>query len=73
VTDEGFQITNLPYKRIVAKFGTSLLTRGENKLNRNMISSLVSQIARLHQEGIELLVVSSGAITAGRYKLGLTR
>ena len=73
MTDEGFQITNLPYKRIVAKFGTSLLTRGENKLNRNMISSLVSQIARLHQEGIELLVVSSGAITAGRYKLGLTR
>ena len=73
MTEEGFQITNLPYKRIVAKFGTSLLTRGENKLNRNMISSLVSQIAQLHREGIELLIVSSGAITAGRYKLGLTR
>jgi len=73
MTEEGSQITNLPYKRIVAKFGTSLLTHGENKLNRNMMSALVSQIAQLHGEGIESLIVSSGAITAGRYKLGLTK
>jgi len=73
MTEEGSQITNLPYKRIVAKFGTSLLTHGENKLNRNMMSVLVSQIAQLHGEGIESLIVSSGAITAGRYKLGLTK
>jgi len=37
------------------------------------MSSLVAQVAQLHKQGLELLIVSSGAITSGRYKLGLTR
>ncbi len=37
------------------------------------MSSLVAQIAQLHKQGLELLVVSSGAIAAGRHKLGLTK
>ena len=57
----------------MAKFGTSLLTGGSNHLDENMMSSLVSQLAGLHQKGLEILVVSSGAIAAGRFKLGLTR
>ena len=59
--------------RIVAKFGTSLLNGGGNHLSREVMSDLVRQIAGLHQEGYELLIVSSGAIGAGRSKLGLTR
>jgi len=62
-----------PYHRIVIKLGTSLLTGGSGHLNEEMISGLVSQIAELHKQGLELLVVSSGAIAAGRFKLGLTR
>jgi len=62
-----------PYHRIVAKFGTSLLTGGSNCLNQDIMSSLVAQVSQLHQRGLELLVVSSGAIASGRYKLGLTR
>ena len=61
------------YNRIVAKFGTSLLTGGSDHLNQEIISSLVTQVAQLHQQGLELIVVSSGAIASGRYKLGLTR
>ena len=61
------------YHRIVAKFGTSLLTSGGNQLDEGMMSSLVAQVARLHKQGLELLVVTSGAIAAGRHKLGLTR
>ena len=61
------------YHRIVAKFGTSLLTGGGSHLDREVMSGLVNQIAGLHREGRELLVVSSGAIAAGRNKLGLTR
>jgi len=57
----------------VAKFGTSLLTGGGSHLDREVMSGLVNQIAGLHREGRELLVVSSGAIAAGRNKLGLTR
>lgn len=63
---------SLPYHRIVAKFGTNLLTGGGSCLNPDIMSSLVSQIAKLHQQGLELVIVSSGAIAAGRYKLGLT-
>ena len=62
-----------PYRRIVAKLGTSLLTSGGNQLDEGMMSGLVAQVARLHQQGLELLIVSSGAIAAGRHKLGLTR
>ena len=61
------------YHRIVAKFGTSLLTGGTGHLNQPVMSGLVGQIARLHQQGRELLIVSSGAIAAGQHKLGLTR
>jgi len=65
--------SNLTYQRIVAKFGTSLITGGTNQLDRTAMAGLVDQIARLHQQGSELLVVTSGAIAAGRQKLGLTR
>ncbi len=61
------------YHRIVVKFGTGLVTGGSNHLNADVMSSLVSQVAQLHKQGVELLVVSSGAIAAGRYKLGLTK
>ena len=37
------------------------------------MSSLVAQVAQLHRQGLELLVVSSGAIAAGRYKLRLNK
>jgi len=65
--------SSLAYRRIVAKFGTSLITGGTNQLDQSAMTGLVDQIARLHQQGSELLIVSSGAIAAGRQKLGLTR
>lgn len=64
--------TRLPpssYHRIVAKFGTSLVTGGSDQLNQDTMSNLVKQVAHLHKQGIELLIVSSGAIGAGRNKL----
>jgi len=57
----------------VAKFGTSLLTGGSDHLNQGIMSNLVAQVAQLHKQGWELLVVSSGAIASGRSKLGLTK
>ena len=65
--------TDSVYHRVVAKFGTSLLTGGGSHLDQKVMSDLVSQLAGLHRQGQELLVVSSGAIGAGRGKLGLTR
>jgi glutamate 5-kinase len=60
------------YKRIVVKLGTNLLTGGTNHLNQKVMSNLAQQIARLHHENHELVIVSSGAVAAGREKLGKT-
>jgi len=65
--------SRFPYRRIVAKFGTNLLTGGSECLNDDVISHLVGQLAGLHQQGFELVIVSSGAIASGRHHLGLTK
>jgi glutamate 5-kinase len=63
----------LLYRRIIVKLGTSLLTGGSNRLDEEMMSRLVAQVARLHAQGVELILVSSGAIASGRHKLGLAK
>jgi glutamate 5-kinase len=63
--------SGLPYKRIVVKMGTRLLTGGSNRLGEAIMSDLVAQVARLHEQGVEPILVSSGAIASGRHKLGL--
>jgi len=63
----------MSHHRIVAKFGTSLLTGGSDRLDEDIMSRLVAQVAQLHRQGLEMLVVSSGAIASGRHKLGLTK
>jgi glutamate 5-kinase len=60
---------SMTYHRIVAKFGTSLLTSGTDRLDLQVMSSLVEQLARLHSQGKEMVVISSGAIASGRQKL----
>lgn len=60
------------YNRIVVKFGTSLLTGGGYQLDLEMMSRLVAQVAALHKQGRELILVSSGAIASGRQRLGVT-
>jgi glutamate 5-kinase len=61
----------LKYGRIVAKFGTNVLTAGTDRLDTELMSSLVAQVAELRKRGAEVLVVTSGAIAAGRHRLGL--
>jgi hypothetical protein len=56
--------------RIVVKVGTRTLSAGGDCLSRPRMVDLVRQIAHLHAEGHELLLVSSGAIFAGREALG---
>jgi glutamate 5-kinase len=61
----------LKYRRIVIKLGTGLLTGGSRRLDEKRMAGLAAQVARLHEMGAEIIVVSSGAITAGRQKLGI--
>ena len=61
------------YHRIVVKLGTNLLTAGSDRLNLETMASLVGQVAKLHKEGLAVVVVSSGAIAAGKHRLGITK
>lgn len=57
------------FKRIVVKLGTSTLTAGTPHLSPAQIVEVVRQVAHLHSEGCEMVVVSSGAMAAGRERL----
>jgi glutamate 5-kinase len=57
------------YRRIVAKFGTNLLTAGTDRLDQKTMAALTEQVARLADSAHEVVVVTSGAIAAGRERL----
>ena len=57
-------------KTLVVKLGTSVLTQGTRALNRAHMVEIVRQCARAHAAGHRVIVVSSGAIAAGREYLG---
>jgi glutamate 5-kinase len=58
------------YQRIVVKLGTSVLTGGTFQLDRAHIVEMVSQCAELHRQGLDVIICTSGAIAAGRERLG---
>ncbi|WP_066496787.1 glutamate 5-kinase [Abyssisolibacter fermentans] len=58
-------------KRIVFKIGTSTLTHPTGLLDLNKIEHIVRQITNVHNKGIEVVLVTSGAVGAGIGKLGL--
>lgn len=58
-------------KRIVIKLGTGILTTGIGKVDTDRIDAICSQIAAVRKRGIEVLVVSSGAIGMGMGVLDL--
>jgi glutamate 5-kinase len=60
----------LKYRRIVVKIGSNVLTCADGTLDVQRVSSLVDQIAGLFRAGIEIIVVSSGAVASGRGELG---
>ena len=60
------------FRRIVVKVGSSLLvdaTAGE--VRASWLAALAADIAKLHNEGKDILVVSSGSIALGRSRLKL--
>jgi glutamate 5-kinase len=57
-------------RRIVVKIGSALLTRDGQGLNSDGIHDWAGQIAQLRGRGLELVLVSSGAVAAGMQRLG---
>jgi glutamate 5-kinase len=58
-----------PIKRMVVKIGTSVLTAGTSHINPRRVLELVRQVAHLREGGIEVILVSSGAMAAGQEQL----
>ncbi len=58
-------------RRVVVKVGSGVLSRGGIGLHRPTITSLASTLAAFRARGIEVILVSSGAILAGMEALGL--
>lgn len=59
-------------KRIVIKVGTSTLTYDTGKMNIKRIDTLARVLSDLHNQGKEIILVSSGAIGIAVGKLGLS-
>ena len=60
------------FRRVVLKVGSALLVdRARGRLNHAWLAALAEDIADLHAQGADVLVVSSGAIAMGRTVLGL--
>jgi glutamate 5-kinase len=57
-------------RRWVIKIGSALLTNDGHGLNREGIAGWVAQMAALQQRGIEVVLVSSGAVAEGMARLG---
>lgn len=62
-------MTKLQYKRVAVKIGSNVLTRQDGTLDVTRMSALVDQVACLHKAGIEVILISSGAVASGRGEL----
>jgi len=63
----------LKFKKIAVKIGSNVLTRPDGTLDITRMSALVDQIAVLHKKGVEIVMISSGAVASGRSIMGLNK
>jgi glutamate 5-kinase len=59
------------FHRIVVKLGTNVIMRQDGKVALGLLCGIVEGIAALREQGVEVLVVSSGAVGLGVERLGL--
>ena len=64
---------NLRYKKVAVKIGSNVLTRSDGTLDITRMSALVEQISILHKLGVQLVLISSGAVASGRSVMGLSK
>ncbi len=71
-SSEGMRAQIARARRLVVKVGSALVTNNGQGLDADFIANCARQIAALHDEGRQVLLVSSGAIAAGMQRLGWT-
>lgn len=60
-------------RRVIVKVGTAVVTRSDGRLAVGRIGSLCEQVKELIADGIEVILVTSGAVGVGRQKLRYQR
>ncbi|MGE9296856.1 MAG: glutamate 5-kinase [Puniceicoccales bacterium] len=65
------EIRNTAIHRVVVKLGTGILTSDVGRLDAACLERIAAQIAEMRQRGLEVIVVSSGAVGLGMGRLGL--
>lgn len=61
------------FKKIAVKIGSNVLTREDGTLDITRMSALVDQISQLHKKGVEIVMISSGAVASGRSVMGINK
>ena len=61
------------FKKIIVKIGSSLLVGESNQLQSEWLDSVCDDIAEMHKRGQSVIIVTSGAISAGVESLGLNK
>ncbi len=56
-------------KRIVFKFGTNVLRNDDKEISLSRIYSFIEDVSKLHKQGKEIIIVTSGAVGLGAKKL----
>lgn len=59
-------------KRITVKIGSNVLAREDGTLDVTRMSAIVDQVVALNRRGIEVVVISSGAVASGRSELKIS-
>lgn len=57
------------YKRIAVKIGSNVLTTSNGMLDTERMRQLVEQVSKLHKNGVEIILISSGAVASGRSEI----
>jgi glutamate 5-kinase len=58
-------------KRALIKIGTGVLA-GTDGLDLNIVEQLVDEMVQLRSRGIQIVIVTSGAIASGKHRMGIT-
>lgn len=59
------------YKRVVFKFGTNVLRNDDKDISLSRIYSFIEDISNLHKQGMEVIIVTSGAVGLGAKRLNV--
>jgi len=60
---------NPKFSRLAIKIGSNVIAKSDGSLNTGRMLRLVEEIAILYKQGIEIILITSGAVAAGRSEM----